>query len=331
MEKNFGRPKVVASKCLGFDRCRYNGETINSPIVERLKEYVDFIPFCLEVDIGLGVPRDPIRLVLTGDDTRLVQPSTGRDVTELALSSAEKFLSSLEGVDGLILKSRSPSCGIKDVKLFPPGEKVAALSASERGFFAKEAIKRYGHLAIEDEARLLNLRVGQHFLTKLFTLAEFRSVSEEGDQHGLMDFQARHKLLLMYYNQREMREMGKIIANKGRLDMAQVLDSYAVHLSHALSRPPRCNSATNVLMHAMGYFSDKLGAGEKKAFLAELDLYTKGKVPLTVPLGILNMWIVRFDEEYLEHQSFFLPFPEEFIEMMSNDACGGRDLWRQVD
>src|SRR5512145_540208 len=111
MELNFDRPKVVASKCLGFDRCRYNGETINSPIVERLKEYADFIPFCMEVDIGLGVPRDPIRLVLIGEETRLIQPTKGRDVTELALSSAEKFLSSLEGVDGFILKSRSPSCG----------------------------------------------------------------------------------------------------------------------------------------------------------------------------------------------------------------------------
>lgn len=327
MERNFRRPKVVVSKCLGFERCRYNGDIISSPIVDRLKDYVDFIPFCMEMDMGLGVPRDPIRMVRTGEGARLMQPSTGLDVTDRAIVSAERFISSLEEVDGFILKSRSPSCGIRDVKIFPPGDKVAAINASEQGFFSREVMKKHADLAMEDEARLLNLRVGQHFLTKLFTLADLRSVHQEGDVHGLIEFQARHKLLLMYYNQSGMRAMGKIVANREGLDFQRLFESYSVHLCKVLSRPPRCNSANNVLMHAMGYFSEELKPEEKEAFLAQLDLYSKGKVPLTVPLGILKMWIVRYDEEYLKRQSFLYPFPEEFMEMMSNDACVGRDLW----
>jgi uncharacterized protein YbgA (DUF1722 family)/uncharacterized protein YbbK (DUF523 family) len=330
MEPDFHRPRVVVSKCLGFEHCRYNGEIVPSPFVDRLRDHADLIPFCLEVDMGLGVPRDPIRLVRTEEGLRLMQPSTGLDVTEQALLSADRFLSSSERLDGFILKSRSPSCGVKDVRLYAQGSGAVAISSSEQGFFSREVAKRFDHLAIEDEARLLNLRIGQHFLTKLFTLAEFRSVREGGNMRGLIEFQSRHKLLLMYYDQTGMRAMGRIAANEEDMDFQQVAGLYAVRLSKALSRPPRCNSANNVMMHALGYFSEDLKHEEKKEFMTQLELYSKGKIPLTVPLGILKMWVVRYGKEYLKNQSFFHPFPDEFLEMMSNDACGGRDLWGPV-
>jgi uncharacterized protein YbgA (DUF1722 family) len=178
---------------------------------------------------------------------------------------------------------------------------------------------------------LLNLRIGEHFLTKLFTLADFRYMEDEEDISSLIDFHARHKLLLMYYDQKEMRALGTLVANREHLSTKLVLDHYSEHLSSALARPPRCGSAINVLMHAMGYFSEELNGEEKGTFLETLEQYRQGKVPMTVPLGMIRSWIARFDTPYLRQQSFLQPFPEEFLELMSNDACVGRDMWSRTN
>ena len=117
------RPKVVVSKCIEFAACRYNGLMISSDVVKALMPYVDFVPVCAEVEIGLGLPRDPIRVASGANGLRLLQPSTGADVTNEMVSFATSYLGSLPAVDGFVLKSRSPSCGIKDVKIFRGVEK----------------------------------------------------------------------------------------------------------------------------------------------------------------------------------------------------------------
>jgi len=105
----FEKPKVVLSRCLGFEKCRWNGETIPDSFIEQLKPFVDFLTVCPEVKIGLGVPRKPIRLVREGDEVILYQPATERRYTSEMVEFTEEFLSSLEDVDGFILKFRSPT------------------------------------------------------------------------------------------------------------------------------------------------------------------------------------------------------------------------------
>ncbi|PAM95776.1 cytoplasmic protein, partial [Flavobacterium sp. IR1] len=101
--RSFAKPRVVVSKCLEFEACRYNGEKIPDKLIEKLSPYVEFIPVCPEVEIGLGTPREVIRLVASGDEARLKQPETGRDLTELMEEYSNDFLSELEEVDGFIL------------------------------------------------------------------------------------------------------------------------------------------------------------------------------------------------------------------------------------
>jgi len=88
---------------------------IPSDFVKALKPKVNFIPVCAEMEIGLGVPRDPIRIVSIKGEQRLVQPTTGQDVTDKMRDFSTHFLSSLPEIDGFILKYRSPSCGFKDI------------------------------------------------------------------------------------------------------------------------------------------------------------------------------------------------------------------------
>ncbi|NKE69968.1 YbgA family protein [Candidatus Manganitrophus noduliformans] len=312
------KPVVVLSKCLEFAPCRYNGAMIADRFVKRLEPHVTFLPICPEVEIGLGVPRDPIRLVSEDGELHLLQPATGKALSEKMRRFSNSFLTSLNEVDGFILKNRSPSCGIKDVKRFPKME-AEAPAGKGAGFFAGEVLERFPGLAIEDEGRLNHPKIRDHFLTKLFTLARFREAKKTNRLDTLVHFHATHKLLLMAYNQKLMRLLGRIVGNAERRTAADLFNEYAPHLQQALSRPPRSASNINVLMHALGYFSDDLSKKEKALFLRTLESYRKGYLPRSAALSILKAWVVRFRNGYLEDQTFFEPYPESLIETEERD------------
>ena len=318
----FTRPVVVVSKCLGFDHCRYNGEIVDDSFVRRLREFVEFRPVCAEMEIGLGVPRDPIRVVLVQGEMRLVQPSTGKDCSGPMNEFAGSFLDGIGSVDGFLLKSRSPSCGTRDVKIY--NETGNLMSAAQRqGFFGRAAMARFGDTAVEDEGRLRNFLIRERFLTMLFTLARFREMAVEPTMARLTGFHARNKLLLMAYSEVVMRQLGKLGANEEHRPAADVFRDYGALLPRAFSGPPKYTAAINVLMHALGYFKEGLSSEEKAFFLDSLQRYRTGKVPLSVPVGILRSWVVRFREPYLAQQALFQPYPEELIEIA--DSGKGRD------
>jgi uncharacterized protein YbgA (DUF1722 family)/uncharacterized protein YbbK (DUF523 family) len=319
----FAKPNVVISKCLGFAPCRWNGAVISDDFTESLKPYVSFQPVCPEVEIALGVPRDPIRVVDRGGKPGLVQPATGKDITDKMHQFAESFLRPLQDIDGFILKSRSPSCGIKDVKIYPAIDKAVPLR-KDRGFFGGAVLQNFPHLAVEDEGRLHNFRIRDHFLTKLFALASFRRVKSSNSMRDLVQFQAQNKFLLMAYHQKELRILGRIVANPQKRPLGEVLTDYEVHLAAAFARPSRYLSNINVLMHTLGFFSKKLSAGEKAFFLDALERYRAKKVPLSVPLNLARAWVVRFGEEYLGPQTFFEPYPQALMKI--TDSGKGRNL-----
>lgn len=320
---NFFKPNVVVSKCLGFEACRWNGQTIPDEFVDSLKEHVNYRTVCPEVEIGLGVPRDPIRIVDTREGPRLVQPATGKDVTDKMCRFTNSFFKSLKDTDGFILKYRSPSCGMKGVKIYAGIGKGAA-SRPGAGFFGGAVLKRYSWLAIEDDGRLRNFRLREHFLTKLFTLARFRKVKTSKTMRGLVGFQAENKFLLMAYNQKELRILGRIVANPQKLPVDVAIEDYEKHLATALARPPRYLSNINVLMHALGFFSKELSVQEKAFFLDSLERYRSEKVPLSVPLNLAQAWVVRFQNDYLGQQTFFQPYPQALMEI--TDSGKGRKL-----
>jgi uncharacterized protein YbgA (DUF1722 family)/uncharacterized protein YbbK (DUF523 family) len=319
--RQFNIPVVVVSKCLGFAHCRYNGQTIPDEFVERLKPHVAFMPVCPEVEIGLGVPRDPIRVVAPEGVPRLWQPATGRDVTAEMEGFAARFLGGLGAVDGFLLKNRSPSCGINDVRIYHSRDEGAA-SSRGRGLFGGAVVDSFGDLAIEDEGRLKNFRLRQHFLTKLFALADFREVKRTRSMGELVRFQADNKLLLMAYHQAEMREMGRIVANRDKRPVAEALAAYEQHLGSALARPARCTNHINVLMHALGYFSEGLSGAEKAFFLESLQRYRNGQLPIASLISLVGSWIVRFREPYLTRQTYFDPYPQALIDL----ADSGKEL-----
>lgn len=315
------RPRVVVSRCLGFDHCRYDGEMIRDDFVAKLGRHVEFVKVCPEMEIGLGVPRHPIRVVLADGERRLLQPLTGRDVSEPMREFCARFLDAVGEVDGFVLKSRSPSCGFKDVKVH--GESGMVLPSDERhGFFGGAVVERFPGRAIEDEGRLRNYLIRERFLSLLFALARFRATATEPAIGRLVEFHARNKLLLFAYCEPVMRELGRIVANPEHRPPAEVFADYGELLATAFRSPPKYSAAINVLDHARGYFKDQLGREEKAYFSATLASYRAGRVPLSVPSGIVRSWVARFGVEYLAGQTFFTPYPDDLIEI--TDSGKGR-------
>jgi uncharacterized protein YbbK (DUF523 family) len=168
----FARPRIVVSRCIDFDACRYNGQVIRFSLREELEPHVDFAPVCPELEIGLGVPRDPIR-ILERNGRRLVQPSTGRDLTGDMRRFSDRHLAAIGEVDGFILKSRSPSCGVHDARVHRD-ETSDEASALGPGMFAERVLDLFPHAAIEDEASLREPDARHRFLTAVFALAATR-------------------------------------------------------------------------------------------------------------------------------------------------------------
>ncbi len=306
----FPRPRVVVSRCLGFAACRYDGSVIPDAVVAALKPYVEFIPVCPEVEIGLGVPRPPIRLV-QGQRLRLVQPDTGLDLTDKMEAFAARFLASLSEVDGFILKNRSPSCALRDAKIHVSDTGPAV--GRGPGIFGAAVRNRFPTIPAEDEGRLTNRTLREHFFTTIFACATFREVEKTGEMDELIRFHSRQKFLLMAHGQAKLRELGRIVANPEKLPPKEVIRRYGEKFREAFLRPPRRPSVINVFEHAFGYVSHGLSPKERRYFLGLLEEYRAERVPASVPREVLRAWIIRFDVKYLAEQAFFTPFPPELL------------------
>jgi len=311
------KPVIVVSKCLGFAKCRWNNTEIPDSFVKKLKKHVKFIPVCPEVEIGLGIPRAPIRIV----NKKLIQPKTGKDYTDKMNKFTAKFLKNLD-VDGFILTYKSPSCGIKNVPIYPDAETRRAESQGP-GFFGRAIIKQFKGLPIEDQGRLKNFKIREHFLTRLFLLADFKQVKKSNNIAKLMNFHSKNRFLLMAYNQKELKNLGKILGQQKKAKLAKTFNDYETHLHKAMIKAPRYTSNINVLMHAYSHFAKKINKREQTYFQKLVKEYRNAKIPLSTILAVLQDWVLRFEDKYLAKQTFFNPHPIDLLEI--TDSGKGRN------
>ncbi len=306
------KPTIVVSRCLGFCKCRYNGDVLSSDFVELLKPYVNYTTACPEVEIGLGVPRNPVRLVNRGGAIELYQPAEDRTYTEEMKHYAEQFFDSVGNIHGLILKGRSPSCGIKDVKIYAGTEKSSS-SQKGVGIFAAHAMQRYPNLPIEEEGRLTNYAIREHFLTKLYAMFRFQTVKESRSMKELVRFHSEYKFLLLAYHQNQLRQLGKIVANHENLTIDEVMAQYERHLGLAMLKAPSRSNYINAFLHIFGYFSDTLSEKEKAFLLDRLQKYHEDKIHISAIQNVMRAYAIQCNLDYLLNQSIWLPYPEELL------------------
>ena len=311
---NFIKPKIVISKCLEFDACRYDGQLINNAYIKNLKQFINFQPICPEVEIGMGIPRDPIRIIKNANNTLLYQDSSSKDYSKKMNNFAKDFLQAQNGVDGFILKSASPSCAITTSKIYPH-EETKIPSGKGAGLFTSQIIEQFPDHPKEEEKRLNNVFLREHFFTSIFTIADYKSVNSID---SLYKYHAKHKYLFMSCNQVLMREMGKIAANNTGIPLNELLNNYYNHLLLMFKKRARYTSNINTQMHVLGYFKKKISSTEKKFFLELVEEYRTQKINLSTINSVLFSWIIRFDDKYLKTQSYFNPFPKELAEIQKS-------------
>lgn len=321
--EGFERPRVVMSKCLELEACRYDGQKIPSSFVRHVLPYIEVRPVCPEVEIGLGTPRDTIRLVDDDGETRLMQPETGRDLTEKMEAFARNFRDKIGNIDGIIFKNGSPTCGPSNVKVYGGMEKAPPVR-KQPGLFARQMLEDYGDLAVEDEGRLRNYPIRHHFLTQLYSFADLRAVKDEGTVKALADFQRRYKHLLLVYDEQTMRRLGRLAANPEDKSFGELIGEYERLFREALSEPPERQTYINALEHMYGHFKDEVTDGERQQFFDLLDEYRAHQLPLFGVLSVMRTWVARYDYDYFKDQALLQPYPRELVRM--RDSGKGIDF-----
>ncbi len=319
--KRFSKPNVVVSRCLGFDRCRYNGQIISSEVVKDLRGHVDFITVCPEVDIGLGIPRDSLRIVQKDGQRRLIQPASGNDHTDEMNEFISHFLDMDEEIDGFILKGGSPSCGINDVKIYPKKEQSAPIERGS-GLFGEDVLAHFPEKAVETEGRLRNYQIREHFLTKIFTFADFRERSS--DLNSLEEFHEENELLFRSYDRDLYGKMTELIDGE---DTAGLYGEYGDLLYDMFRRPPPCESKVRMMKDVLEDLSVEINEDEKDFFMETIERYIDGKSSMDVPLSILITWLIRYGKKEMTSQSFFYPYPKDLVKLEDIKTCQARDYW----
>lgn len=311
LDQYYEKPRLVISSCLALQPVRYNGEWVKNTIVLNLIQHVEIISVCPEISIGLGVPRDRVILYKKEDAWGMSQPKTGLELTERMNNFSDAFIRNLGEVDGFLLKSRSPSCGIANALVYadPAGTQVYGKGT---GLFASAIIKAFSYLPIEDEGRLHNPDLRDLYFSNIFALARWRKVKRTADSiQVLRDFHASCKYLFMARSPNLLKMMGQVLANcgSGRAALADTITQYEELYKSILKQKSTRGKNINAMMHILGHLSKFLKASEKQHFFELLEKYRKGRVSIQVPREILKSWAYRFDSDYLRNQFFLSPYP----------------------
>jgi uncharacterized protein YbgA (DUF1722 family)/uncharacterized protein YbbK (DUF523 family) len=306
------RIRVGISTCLMGENVRYDGgHKLDRFLRDTLGRYVEYVPVCPEVECGLSIPREAMRLVGEVECPRLVTIRTRVDHTERMLTWARRRVGELEREQlcGFIFKRGSPSSGMERVKVY---SEAGMPSMTGVGIFARAFMEHFPLLPVEEEGRLHDPRLRENFIERLFTLRRWRETLARGrSRRNLIEFHTRNKLLVMSHSPKILRDMGRLVAQVATLDAAEAFDRYQRLLMEALALKTTAKKNANVLQHAMGYFKKVLTPDEKQELVEVIDHYRTELTPLIVPLTLVNHYVRKYGEPYLGQQTYLQPHPLE--------------------
>ncbi len=304
--------KIGISSCLLGEKVRYDGgHKLDHYLKDTLGQFVEWTPVCPEVECGLSVPREAMHLAGTTEAPRLVTRKTGTDYTDRMQQWARGRLEELEKEDlcGFIFKSRSPSSGMRGVKVYNPS---GVPSASGVGIFARAYIDHFPLMPVEDDGRLNDPDLRENFIERIFVYRRWKELTnQKGSIKDLISFHTEHKLLILSHSPKHYSALGKLVAEGRRHDLSRLHDEYLQLLMEGLRLLSTVKKNTNVLQHMMGYFKNKLTGDEKKELSEVIGNFHAGLIPLIVPITLFNHYVRIYDEPYLKRQHYLNPHPLE--------------------
>jgi uncharacterized protein YbgA (DUF1722 family)/uncharacterized protein YbbK (DUF523 family) len=309
MESKF---RIGISSCLLGNEVRWNaGHKLDKYLTRTLGKFVEYVPVCPEVEVGLGIPRESMRLVGDPENPRLITFKSKTDHTDRMLTWAKKRVKELvkEDLCGFIFKSDSPSSGMIRVKVYNDKGMPHKVGI---GIFARAYMEHFPLIPVEDDGRLNDPLIRENFMLQIFTMQRWReNLAVRRSMGSLVDFHTRNKLLILSHSQKHYRLMGKLVADGKKMPIKALYDQYQQILMEALKLKTTIKKHTNVMQHLMGYFKKQLTPDEKQELLEVFEHYRKELVPLLVPITLINHYVRKYDQAYLKQQTYLNPHPLE--------------------
>lgn len=308
------RIRIGVSACLLGQNVRFDGgHKRDAFLTGTFGKFVEWIPLCPEVEIGLGIPRETIRLEQRARELRLIAPGSGADHTEAMRAWARKRVKSLEKEDlsGYVLKKDSPSCGMERVRLYDVNGTPARTG---RGLFAEALMNHFPSLPVEEEGRLSDLRLRENFVERVFAYRRLRAFfSGRWTLAGLLAFHTAHKLLLMAHSAEVHARLGRLVAGAKVVPGPELRERYERDFMAALTVPATPRRHANVLHHMLSHVSERLSPDERQELVGLIDDHRRGLVPLVVPLTLFRHHVRRLGIRYPEGQAYLEPHPKELM------------------
>jgi uncharacterized protein YbgA (DUF1722 family)/uncharacterized protein YbbK (DUF523 family) len=308
------RARTGISSCLLGEQVRYDGgHKRDAFLVDLFGKYVEWVPVCPEMEMGLGVPRPNLRLIDQDGDIRMVAPTTGKDHTAGMNFFLRQRIRQLEDehLAGFVFKRSSPSCGLERVRVYKNG----IPTGRGQGLFAAAITTQFPTLPAEEEGRLNDPRLRENFVSRVFAYQRWTDTHKQRfTRRALMEFHATHKYLLLAHNQQGMRRIGELLARPQEFSTtSELATAYWKGFSDVMKRTPSRRNHTNALQHIAGYFSDRLDIGDRQELTSAIQSYRLGNVPLIAPITLLRHYVRKLGEPYLETQVYLNPHPDELM------------------
>ena len=307
------KPKIVVSECLYGTKCRYDGQGYNDKVIQSLKDYVDIQTVCPELAIGLSIPREPIRIEMNkeNEEYRLIDYNSKNDYTNQMTEFSEEFINGLDDIDGFILKSRSPTCGLKDAKVYYCGNKCS-IRSNENGFFSQKIIDKYDYLPIENEGRLKNYNIRDNFFTRIFFINNLKN------NKNIIEFHKNNLLLLKSYDEESTNEVSDIL-NENRME--DQVHQYKEKVLNIVSNQRKKENKLSIIIKVFEKYKNMLNEEEINMFNGLIESYENQRIPFSTLEVVIKMYATRFKDKDILNQTFFYPYPENIT-----DSGKGRKL-----
>ena len=304
--------RIGISSCLLGHEVRFDGgHKRDRYVVDTLGEHFDWVAVCPEVELGLGTPRETIRLVQLGGGVKLRSTNTEVDLTEDMENYAKRRVAKLIDADlsGYILKRGSPSCGMQRVKVRQP---QGSTKRNGRGVFAAALLSRLPNLPVEEESRLYDPRLRENWVERVFA---YRALQDCWRRRwrisDLADFHTRCKFQLLAHSETEYREMDRLLAAAKSLRRNRLRDQYETQFMAVMKRVATVRKHVNVLKRMLAVFKKQLDAAARDELMAHIEDYQRGLVPLVIPLMLIRHYARVLDIGCLREQWYLNPHPKE--------------------
>ncbi|MBN1934916.1 MAG: DUF523 and DUF1722 domain-containing protein [Anaerolineae bacterium] len=307
--------RLGISACLLGQKVRYDGgHKLDHFLADELGRYVEWVPVCPEVECGLPIPREAMRLVDNPEAPRLVTIKTGIDLTEQMTVWAKQRVEQLadKRLHGFVFKKDSPSSGLFRVRVYNEHGMAERVGV---GMFAGQVARRFPLLPLEEEGRLNDARLRENFIDRIFTYQRWRStLANHPTPGGMVSFHTAHKMTLLAHSPAHYRTLGRLVAQIGQRPLDEIVDEYGALLMEGLKAIATPGRQFNTMQHLMGFLKDSLDAHDKEELLEQMHDYRQGLTPLIVPITLLKHHIGRLPVPDWVHQQVYLnPYPKELM------------------